>query len=93
MDHVQRHDRPYEHFQDELGLTKSQSAWVSSRTIWALLPDGDAAGVLALKLGCKSGIIAGLVLVALGGFWFIPATRIKRDGAPGDSQADYRSIG
>src|ERR1041384_412215 len=35
-------------------------------------------GVLATrKLGYKGGIIAGLVLVALGGFWFIPATRIN----------------
>ena len=51
------------------------------------------AGVLALKLGCKAGTIAGLVQVALGGFWFIPATRIRCHGAPGNSQADDRSIG
>jgi MFS transporter, FHS family, L-fucose permease len=34
------------------------------------------AGFLAKKLGYKGGIIAGLVLVALGCLWFIPATRI-----------------
>ena len=34
------------------------------------------AGWLATKLGYKGGIIAGLLLVALGGFWFIPATHI-----------------
>src|SRR5215471_8475587 len=35
------------------------------------------AGVLATKLGYKRGIIAGLLIVAVGGFWFIPATRIN----------------
>jgi FHS family L-fucose permease-like MFS transporter len=35
------------------------------------------AGWLAAKLGYKGGIIAGLLIVALGGFWFIPATRIN----------------
>jgi FHS family L-fucose permease-like MFS transporter len=34
------------------------------------------AGWLAIKLGYKGGIIAGLLLVACGGFWFIPATHI-----------------
>ena len=34
------------------------------------------AGWLATKLGYKGGIIAGLLLVAVGGFWFIPATHI-----------------
>jgi FHS family L-fucose permease-like MFS transporter len=35
------------------------------------------AGWLASKLGYKGGIIAGLLLVAVGGFWFIPATHIN----------------
>jgi FHS family L-fucose permease-like MFS transporter len=35
------------------------------------------AGWLASKLGYKGGIIAGLLIVALGGFWFIPATQIS----------------
>ena len=34
------------------------------------------AGWLATKFGYKGGIIAGLLLVAVGGFWFIPATKI-----------------
>jgi FHS family L-fucose permease-like MFS transporter len=34
------------------------------------------AGWLASKLGYKGGIIAGLLMVAVGGFWFIPATQI-----------------
>ena len=35
------------------------------------------AGWLAIKLGYKGGIIAGLLIVAVGGFWFIPATHIN----------------
>jgi FHS family L-fucose permease-like MFS transporter len=35
------------------------------------------AGWLATKLGYKGGIIAGLLMVAVGGFWFIPATHIS----------------
>ncbi|HOT98480.1 MAG TPA: hypothetical protein PLG50_00645 [bacterium] len=31
---------------------------------------------LARKLGYKGGIISGLLLVSVGGFWFIAATRI-----------------
>jgi len=34
------------------------------------------AGWLASKLGYKGGIIAGLLIMAIGGFWFIPATKI-----------------
>jgi FHS family L-fucose permease-like MFS transporter len=36
------------------------------------------AGWLAIRLGYKGGIIAGLLLVACGGFWFIPATHIAQ---------------
>jgi FHS family L-fucose permease-like MFS transporter len=65
------------HFQDELGLTKSQSAWVQFAHYLGYFLMAMPAGFLALKLGYKGGIIAGLVLVALGGFWFVPATRIN----------------
>ena len=34
------------------------------------------AGWLATRLGYRGGIIAGLLMVAVGGFWFIPATKI-----------------
>src|ERR1700733_44409 len=49
------------HFQEELNLNKAQSAWVQ----------------FAHYLGYKAAIIAGLLLVAVGGFWFIPATHIN----------------
>ncbi|MCL5745779.1 MAG: MFS transporter [Acidobacteria bacterium] len=65
------------HFQDELQLSKSQSAWVQFAHYLGYFLMSMPAGWLASKLGYKAGIIAGLLLVALGGFWFIPATRIN----------------
>src|SRR5271157_1569539 len=65
------------HFQDELGLTKSQSAWVQFAHYLGYFLMAMPAGWLATRLGYKGGIIAGLLIVALGGFWFLPATRIN----------------
>src|ERR1051326_4606698 len=64
------------HFQDELHLTKSQSAWVQFAHYLGYFLMSMPAGLLASRLGYKGGIIAGLLLVAVGGFWFIPATKI-----------------
>jgi len=65
------------HFQDELNLTKSQSAWVQFAHYLGYFLMALPAGWLATRLGYKGGIIAGLLLVAAGGFWFIPATKIN----------------
>src|SRR6266536_4933488 len=65
------------HFQEELGLSKSQSAWVQFAHYLGYFLMSLPAGVLATKLGYKGGIIAGLLIVAMGGFWFIPATHIN----------------
>ena len=65
------------HFQEELHLSKSQSAWVQFAHYLGYFLMAMPAGWLAVKLGYKGGIIAGLMLVALGGFWFIPATHIS----------------
>jgi len=64
------------HFQEELHLTLSQSAWVQFAHYLGYFLMSIPAGWLAGKLGYKGGIIAGLLMVALGGFWFIPATHI-----------------
>ncbi len=64
------------HFQEELHLTLAQSAWVQFAHYLGYFLMSLPAGWLATRLGYKGGIIAGLLLVALGGFWFIPATRI-----------------
>lgn len=64
------------HFQKELGLTLAQSAWVQFAHYLGYFLMALPAGWLATKLGYKGGIIAGLLMVAAGGFWFIPATKI-----------------
>ena len=65
------------HFQEELHLSKSQSAWVQFAHYLGYFLMSIPAGWLASKLGYKRGIIVGLLIVAAGGFWFIPATRIN----------------
>jgi FHS family L-fucose permease-like MFS transporter len=65
------------HFQDELHLTKAQSAWVQFAHYLGYFLMSMPAGWLASKLGYKGGIITGLLIVAAGGFWFVPATHIN----------------
>jgi FHS family L-fucose permease-like MFS transporter len=64
------------HFQDQLHLTKAQSAWVQTAHYLGYALMALPAGMLARAIGYKGGIIAGLLLVSLGGFWFIAATHI-----------------
>jgi MFS transporter, FHS family, L-fucose permease len=64
------------HFQEELHLTLAQSSWVQFAHYLGYFLMAIPAGWLAKKLGYKGGIIAGLGMVAVGGFWFIPATQI-----------------
>ena len=65
------------HFQEELSLSKSQSAWVQFAHYLGYFLMSLPAGWLAIKLGYKGGIICGLLIVASGGLWFIPATHIN----------------
>jgi FHS family L-fucose permease-like MFS transporter len=65
------------HFQDFLHLSKAQSAWVQFSHYLGYFLMALPASWLARKLGYKGGIIAGLLLVSIGGFWFIPATYIS----------------
>jgi fucose permease len=65
------------HFQTELGLSKAQSAWVQFAHYLGYFLMALPAGILASRLGYKGGIIAGLLMVAVGGFWFLPATHIN----------------
>lgn len=66
------------HFQDKLHLTKAQSAWVQFAHYMGYTLMALPAGWLTRRLGYKYGIISGLILVALGGFWFMPATSISQ---------------
>src|SRR5690349_13529227 len=65
------------HFQTELGLSKAQSAWVQFAHYLGYFLMAMPAGMLASRLGYKGGIIAGLLMVAVGGFWFLPAAHIN----------------
>jgi FHS family L-fucose permease-like MFS transporter len=64
------------HFQNELKLTLSQSAWVQFAHYLGYFLMAMPAGWIASKIGYKGGIVVGLLMVAAGGFWFIPATQI-----------------
>src|ERR1700747_3840456 len=64
------------HLQEALHLSLSQSAWVQFAHYLGYFLMALPAGWLATRLGYKGGIIAGLLLVAVGGFWFVPATHI-----------------
>lgn len=65
------------HFQDELGLSKAQSAWVQFAHYLGYFLMALPASILATKIGYKGAIIMGLLLVAAGGFSFIPATYVN----------------
>src|SRR5947209_18503824 len=65
------------HFQDELGLSKAQSAWVQFAHYLGYFLMSIPAGWLASRIGYKGGIIAGLSIVAVGGLWILPATSLN----------------
>jgi len=64
------------HFQEQLHLSLAQSAWVQFAHYLGYFLMALPAGWLAGRIGYKGGIVAGLTMVAAGGFWFIPATQI-----------------
>ncbi|HNQ88920.1 MAG TPA: MFS transporter [Verrucomicrobiota bacterium] len=66
------------HFQDQLNLTKAQSAWVQFAHYMGYALMALPAGLVTRRLGYKYGIIFGLLLVGVGAFWFLPATRISQ---------------
>ncbi len=66
------------HFQNELHLTLAQSAWVQFAHYLGYFLMALPAGWLAIRLGYKGGIILGLLMVAAGSFWFLPAMHIAQ---------------
>lgn len=64
------------HFQNTLHINKAQSGLVQFANYIGYFLMAIPAGLLAKRFGYKGGIIIGLVLIAAGAFWFIPATKI-----------------
>src|ERR1035437_3311115 len=64
------------HFQDTLHINKEQSGLVQSANYLAYFLIAISAGLLARKFGYKGGVLIGLMLIAGGAFWFIPAVKI-----------------
>jgi FHS family L-fucose permease-like MFS transporter len=64
------------HFQDSLHISKMQSAFVQFANYMGYFFMAIPSGLLAQRYGYKGAILIGLLLVALGAFWFIPATHI-----------------
>ncbi|MGF6847814.1 FHS family L-fucose permease-like MFS transporter [Chitinophaga sp. W3I9] len=61
------------HFQNVLGLSKSQSGLVQFSIFGAYALMGIPAGLFIKKMGYKNGVLLGLTLYALGAFLFVPA--------------------
>ena len=64
------------HFQASLNVSRAGSAFVQFANFIGYFVMAIPSGILARRFGYKGGIIIGLALVAIGAFWFIPATRI-----------------
>jgi len=64
------------HFQDSLHINKAQSGLVQFANYIGYFLMAIPAGLLARKFGYKGGILVGLVLIACGAFWFVPAVHI-----------------
>ncbi len=66
------------HFQSYLHLTLAQSANVQWAHYLGYFLMALPAGLLTRRIGYRGGIITGLLFVALGGLWFMPATHIAK---------------
>ena len=66
------------HFQDALDLSKSQSGLVQAAAYGAYFLMAIPAGFVARKFGYKKGVLLGLLLFAIGCFWFVPAVGINK---------------
>jgi FHS family L-fucose permease-like MFS transporter len=64
------------HFQNSLHVSKAASGFVQFANFIGYFVMAVPSGLLAKRFGYKGGIIIGLVLIAAGAFFFIPATWI-----------------
>ncbi len=64
------------HFQNSLGISKAQSAFVQAAWYGAYFLMAVPSGWIARKFGYKWGILSGLFIVLAGSLLFVPITRI-----------------
>ena len=64
------------HFQNSLHISKAESGFVQFANFIGYFVMAIPSGLLARRFGYKGGIMIGLVLIAAGAFFFIPATWI-----------------
>ena len=64
------------HFQSSLHISLAESAFVQFANFMGYFFMAIPSGLVAKRFGYKGGILLGLVLIAVGAFWFIPATHI-----------------
>lgn len=65
------------HFQNSLGVSKAQSAYIQGAWYAAYFLMALPSGWVARRFGYRGGILAGLVIVILGSLLFVPVTRIE----------------
>lgn len=68
------------HFQEYLHLTKAKSGFIQFAYYIGYFVMAIPAGLLAKRFGYKGGIVLGLILVAIGSLWALPATKIGTFG-------------
>ena len=68
------------HFQNSLGVTKAQSAFVQGAWYAAYFFMALPSGWVARKFGYRGGILAGLSIVIAGSLLFVPVTKIHASG-------------
>jgi FHS family L-fucose permease-like MFS transporter len=64
------------HFQNSLHVSMAASAFVQFANFMGYFFMAIPSGLVAKRFGYKGGILLGLVLIAAGALWFIPATHI-----------------
>lgn len=67
------------HFQESLGVSKAQSAFVQAAWYGSYFFLAIPSGWIAHKKGYRTGILTGLILAVIGSLMFIPAVRIQTD--------------
>lgn len=60
------------HFQESLGISKMQSAWVQAMVYGGYFLMALPAGKIIQKFGYRAGVLTGLVLYGIGALLFIP---------------------